>query len=265
MLLDKCPQVKGLILDMDGVLWHDSEPIGDLPEIFSGIAEMGLKVVLVTNNATKSVDEYVTKLRAFGVEVDREQVITSAETTALYLQTHFPAGTSAYVIGTSSLKKTLQEKRLQIATEENFQSADVVVVGLDPNITYEKIRNAGLLVRSGAAFIATNTDATLPTPNGLYPGTGAMVAAISTVSGRDPLVIGKPFTAMFEEAFKVLGIRPNQTLGIGDRLETDVISAQNAGCLSALVLSGVTTAEQAASWRPEPDLIAQDLTTLLYD
>ncbi|MGV8050452.1 MAG: HAD-IIA family hydrolase [Anaerolineaceae bacterium] len=265
MLLDKCPQVKGLILDMDGVLWHDSEPIGDLPEIFSGITMMGLKVVFVTNNATKSVDEYVVKLRTFGVKVDREQVITSAETTALYLQTHFPAGASAYVIGTSSLKETLQDKQLQIVTEENFQSADVVVVGLDPNITYEKIRNAGLLVRSGAAFIATNTDATLPTPNGLYPGTGAMVAAISTVSGRDPLVIGKPFTAMFEEAFKVLGIRPNQTLGIGDRLETDVISAQNAGCLSALVLSGVTTAEQATSWKPEPDLIAQDLTTLLYD
>ncbi|MFZ3150406.1 MAG: HAD-IIA family hydrolase [Anaerolineaceae bacterium] len=265
MLTDKYPQVKGLILDMDGVLWHDSNPIGDLPEIFSGIAAMGLKVVLATNNATKSVEEYLTKLRAFGVEVDREQIITSAETTALYLQTHFPAGTTAYVIGTSSLKKTLQSKRLQIATEENCQSADVVVVGLDPNITYDKIRNAGLLVRSGAAFIATNTDATLPTPNGLYPGAGVMVAAIRIASGREPLVIGKPFTAMYEQAFKLLGIRPDQTLGIGDRLETDIISAQNAGCLSALVLSGVTTAEQAASWKPEPDLIAQDLTALLYD
>ncbi|MFZ3070350.1 MAG: HAD-IIA family hydrolase [Anaerolineaceae bacterium] len=264
MLIDKFPQVRGLILDMDGVVWHDSEPIGDLPEIFKGISDMDLKVVFATNNATKTVGEYQEKLLGFGVKIQPEQIITSAEAAANYLKAHFPQGSYVYVVGSPSLKRVILHKGFQVASEEDFQLANMVVVGLDTSITYDRIRNAALLVRSGAPFIATNADATYPTPQGLYPGAGTMVSAIATASGQEPLVIGKPFTAMYEHAFEVLGTTPEQTFGIGDRLETDVASAQSAGCLAGLVLSGVSTLEEASLWSPAPDLIAKDLSDLLY-
>ncbi len=263
MLTDRYPQIKGLILDMDGVLWHDSEPIGNLPKLFETLNQDGLKVVFATNNATRTIDEYLEKMANFGIQVNPNQIITSAETTAIYIVEKFEGKKSAYVVGTDSLKEILRSKGIEVVSEDNFRDANMVVVGMDIGINYEKIRNAALLVRAGAEFIATNTDATYPTPEGLFPGAGAMVAAIQTTSGRSPLIIGKPSTLMYEQAFRRLGTKPSETLGIGDRLETDIASAQSAGCLSGFVLSGVSTLEQLSGWTPKPDIIASDLTTII--
>lgn len=265
MLTDHYPQIRGLILDMDGVLWHDSEPIGNLPEVFSAISKMGLKVSFATNNATKSVSEFQHKLLGFGVEVEPEQIITSANAALRYISSNCPPASRVYVLGSSSLGEQVCNQGFTILDESDSTQADVVLVALDTHVNYHKLANAGMLIRAGAQFIATNTDATYPTPKGLMPGAGTMVAAVAAASGREPLVIGKPQTTMFEQAMDVMGTKPQETLCVGDRLETDVLGGQNAGCLTALVLGGVSTYEQALTWLPQPTIIAKDLSSLLHD
>jgi len=264
LLTDRFPELKGLILDMDGVLWKDSKPIGDLPYIFKGISDLGLKVVFATNNATKSIEEYQQKLASFGVQVEPEQIITSAIAAAKYLQQHYPSGIWVYVVGSASLKDTIHQHGFQVCDDAERNSAQIVLVAMDTSLTYEKIRNAATQIHQGADFIATNMDATFPTPQGLLPGAGACVAAIATAAEKQPLLIGKPQTLMYELAFQTLGLAPHEVMAIGDRLETDIAGAQKAGCLAGLVLSGVTDETKAHRWQPKPDLIAKDLTELVY-
>ena len=264
MLTDRFPKLKGLILDMDGVLWKDSKPIGDLPYIFKGISDLGLKVVFATNNATKSIEEYQQKLASFGVQVEPEQIITSAIAAAKYLQQHYSSGSWVYVVGSASLKDMIHKHSFQVCDDAGRNSAQVVLVAMDTSLTYEKIRNAATQIRQGADFIATNMDATFPTQQGLLPGAGACVAAIATAAEKQPLLIGKPQTLMYELAFQTLGFAPHEVMAIGDRLETDIAGAQKAGCLAGLVLSGVTDVTKAHHWQPQPDLIARDLTELIY-
>jgi 4-nitrophenyl phosphatase len=265
MLTDHYPKIRGLILDMDGVLWHDKEPIGNLPEIFSGINRMGLKHTFATNNATRSISEIQHKLAGFGVTAQPEQIVTSAEAALRYISRHYPSLSRIYVVGTDSLREQVRGKGFIVLNEHEYTDANAVLVALDTQINYQKLADAALLIRSGAQFIATNTDATYPTPFGLLPGAGTLVAAVAAASGKEPLVIGKPQTTMFEQAMEIMGTQPHETLCVGDRLETDILGGQNAGCLTALVLGGVSTFEQAQTWQPQPTIIAKDLSSLLHD
>lgn len=250
---------------MDGVLWHDKESIGNLPEIFNVIAGMGLKVTFATNNATKNIDELLHKLAGFGVNAQAEQIVTSAIAALNHISRHYPPSSRIYVVGTDSLREQVREKGFFVLNEEDSSEARVVLVALDNHINYRKLASAGLLIRSGAQFIATNTDTTYPTPHGLLPGAGTIVAAVSAASGQEPLVIGKPQPTLFKQAMEIMGTQPDETLCVGDRLETDILGGQNAGCMTALVLSGASTPEQAQVWRPRPTIIAKDLSSLLYD
>jgi 4-nitrophenyl phosphatase len=252
-------QVRGMILDMDGVLWRDMTPIGNLPLIFAEIRRRGWSVILATNNATLSIDQYIEKLAGFGVYLERWQIINSPQATADYLRQRYPKGGPVYVVGEQGLKIELAEQGFY----ESEQDPLAVVVGLDRTITYEKLKKAGLLVRSGVSFIATNTDKTLPTPEGLIPGAGVIVGAVQIASDINPVIIGKPGPDMYRLALQRIGLTPEQVLVVGDRLETDIVGAQRLKCMTALVLSGVSTAEQARTWRPEPDCIVEDLNTLL--
>ena len=250
---------------MDGVLWHDSEPIGNLPEVFSAISRMGLKVAFATNNATKSVSEFQHKLSRFGVQVKPEQIVTSANAALRFISTHYAPASRVYVLGSNSLREQVHQKGFTVLDDQEPAVADVVLVALDTEVNYQKLANAGFLIRNGAQFIATNTDATYPTPKGLMPGAGTIVAAVAAASGQEPLVIGKPQPTMFHQAMEIMGAQPNETLCVGDRLETDVLGGQNAGCPTALVLGGVSTLEQAQAWQPQPTIIAKDLSSLIND
>jgi len=265
MLKDHYPQIRGLILDMDGVLWHDNEPIGNLPDVFSLIQDMGLQVTFATNNATKSITEFQMKLSSFGVSVSSNQIVTSADAALHHICNHFAHGSRVYVVGSESLKAQVREKGLTALEENDSTHADVVLVALDTHINYQKLANAATLIRSGARFIATNTDTTYPGPHGFLPGAGTIVAAVAAASGAEPLVIGKPQPAMFEQAMERMGTQPQETLCIGDRLETDILGGQNAGCLTGLVLGGISSLEQAKNWQPQPTIIAKDLSSLLHD
>lgn len=251
--------IRGLILDMDGVLWKDHEPIGDLQAIFQTIKDLGWIPVLATNNATRTVEEYQEKVKGFGIELELWQFVNAAHATLSYLRQTYPGGGPIYLIGSPALRKTLEEGGYFHAEKDTL----AVVAGMDRNITYEKLRNATLLIRSGLPFIGTNPDKSFPTPEGLTPGTGAILAAIQAASDQEPIICGKPSPEMYRVAMERMHTAPAETLVIGDRAETDISGAQAIGCRCALVLSGVTTAKQAKAWKPAPDMIATDLSQVL--
>lgn len=255
--------IKALILDMDGVIWKADTPIGDLPAIFKRIRERGLKFMFATNNGTKTPEEYKNKLSEFGVEIESSQVVTSALGIAFMLSQKYPHGTKVFMIGEEGIKNALTEKGFEIVRIENAEEAKAVVMGIDRGINFQKIAEATLLVRAGRPFYTTNMDRTFPTPRGEIPGSGAWVSIIQTATGIEPIVAGKPFPYLMELSLERLGTKKEETLVVGDRLETDIVAGQAVGCSTALVLSGVSKKEEAEKWRPKIDLIAKDLAELV--
>ncbi len=252
-------KIHGLILDMDGVLWRDSSQIGNLAQIFETIRNKGYQFIMVTNNASRSSQQYVEKLAGFGVHIDPWQVISSAVATANYLRNRFPGGGKVFTIGEKSLSDILSENGFDQGKENPL----AVVVALDRSINYEKLTEATLLLRRGIPFIGTNPDQSYPIPEGQAPGAGALLAALEAASGVSPTIIGKPKPQIFMLAMERLGTSPEETLVVGDRLETDILGAQNIGCPSALVLTGVSTYQEYKKWSPPPDMVVDDLSHLI--
>jgi 4-nitrophenyl phosphatase len=244
---------------MDGVLWRADDPIGNLPEIFRRINQRGWQVTLATNNATLTIEQYIQKLRGFGVTLQPAQIVNSPQAVAYYLLHQYPGGGAVYLIGEDGLAQAITANGFQ----NREQDVLAVVVGMDRQVTYQKLTRATLLIRSGAQFLGTNPDRTFPTPEGLAPGNGAILAAIEAATDVQPLVLGKPAPEMYRVAMQRMGTTPENTLVVGDRLETDIIGAQQLGCRTGLVLSGVTTLAAAQAWKPAPDWIAKDLAELL--
>jgi 4-nitrophenyl phosphatase len=283
-MLDKLsPPVRGLILDMDGVLWKDDTPIGDLPAIFDRIQSRGLKVTLATNNASKTVNEYLEKLRGFGVTLEPWQIVNSSEATAQVLASLLlppnmissdlggvsrpkgvdKGGKAVFVIGENGIVSALRAKGFTPITDPNDETRPVAVISSwDRQLTFQKLRRATLHVRSGVPLYATNADRSFPTPDGLIPGAGSILAALETATDVKATVIGKPSPFMMVIAMERMGLTKDEVLVIGDRLETDIAGGQAVKAHTALVLSGVTTPEQAKAWKPKPDLIAKDLAEL---
>jgi 4-nitrophenyl phosphatase len=185
------PSIRGLILDMDGVLWKDSSPIGNLPIIFDNLRTQGLKVVLATNNATNTVGEYLDKIRHFGVDLEAWQIVTSAMASAHALLQAFPEKGSVFVVGENGLITELRDNGfIPIIDPANDAPVVAVIAGIDRTLNYEKLRRATFHIRAGTPFFGTNPDSTFPTPLGLVPGAGSIIAAIETASGVKPIMIG---------------------------------------------------------------------------
>jgi len=252
-------EIRALIIDMDGVLWKDSQPIGDLPAIFSEFAHRDLRVTLATNNATRTIQEYLEKLASLGVQLEPVNIVNSSQAVVHYLLKQFPSGGNVYVVGEDALVRSLAEAGYPY----NENDVVAVITSMDRQFTYQKMRQATILVRSGIPLIATNADKTFPTPQGLVPGAGAILVSIEAACGITANIIGKPSPEMYLIAMQRMQATPAETLVIGDRLETDIAGGQQLGCLTGLVLSGVTSPEEASSWRPAPTWIAPDLGALL--
>ena len=255
--------IKALILDMDGVLWKADAPIGDLPATFRRIRERGLKFVFATNNGTKTPEEYQQKLRDLGVEIESSQVVTSALGIAFLLAKTYPRGTKIFMIGGNGVRTALEEKGYEILPIERATEAQVFVMGIDREINFQKVAEAALLVRNGVPFYTTNDDKTFPTPRGEIPGSGAWLSIIITATGINPIIAGKPYPILMELALEKLGAQKDETLVVGDRLETDIAAGNAVGCPTALVLSGVSKREEAEKWTPKIDIIADDLASLI--
>ncbi len=250
--------IRHLIIDMDGVLYREDDPMPGLVDFFRFLRRHGIRFVLATNNSTRTPEQYVAKMARLGVHIAPTHLITSSLATAAFLGEIAPPGTPVYAVGQDGLTAALQEAGFVLDSHR----AEFVVVGLDTHLTYEKLKTATLLVRRGARFIGTNPDTTLPTPEGMAPGAGAILAAIQAATGVAPTIVGKPQPTMFHQAMARLGATPADTAALGDRLETDILAAQRTGVLSLLVLSGVTDRALLAESELQPDLVFQDITAL---
>ena len=262
----KTTAFRNLIIDMDGVLWRGDTPMPGLPDFFQALQDLQINFVLATNNATGIATQYAEKLQAYGVTVAAEAILTSAEATASYLQKRFPAGATAYVLGESGLRAAMQRNAFEVLSDEGFVDhdvrADVVVVGFTRYACYAQIASAAFLVNNGALFVGTNPDPTFPHEVGPLPGAGAFLAFIETATGCRPIIIGKPGSAIFEEALIRLGGTREETSMVGDRLETDIAGAHAAGLNSILLLSGVTSREKLAGSEVVPNLVFDDIREL---
>jgi len=252
--------IKAIISDMDGVLWRGIEPLPGLLPFFDFLQDQSLPFILATNNSRKTQDDYIHKLSGLGVkDIQQHNIITSGTATASYLQTQYPAGTKLYVVGGDGLKQTLVHAGYVLVEED----AEVVVCGIDFELTYNKMRTATLHIRKGAAFVGTNPDSSFPSPAGLVPGAGSILALLESASEVAPTIIGKPARAMFESALQTLGTDPSETLMIGDRIGTDIQGAQAVGIQTALVLTGVETPDSITKSEIQPDVIFAGLPELI--
>lgn len=257
--MQRLADIDGLVIDMDGVLYRGSSPLPGLADLFAFMRQKPLPFVLATNNATLSGRSFADKLGRMGVEVSPQEILTSAQASALYIRKQVPPGTKVYVVGEEGLSESLR----QVGLTPTRGKADWVVAGLDRRLTYAKIRRASRLIRAGATFVGTNPDLTYPTEKYIDPGAGTVLTAIEVASGQAPIVIGKPETEMFKVALEQMGTEPRRTASLGDRLDTDVLGAQRAGMFNILVLTGVTTREMLAGSEVQPDLVFEGLPELL--
>ncbi|MFN3919335.1 MAG: HAD-IIA family hydrolase [Methylohalobius sp.] len=261
--LENLANARALIIDMDGVLWQGSKPLPGLKEFFAVLRARAIPFLLMTNNASATPQSYVAKLERMGVEVRLEEVLTSGIATAWYLaESYDPKSTRVYAIGEEGLLCPLREAGFILTKShketEDFR-ADVVVVGKDETLTWDKLATATLNINAGAAFFGTNADTTFPTEIGTTHGNGAILAALTAATGVYPVVIGKPEPILYQQALFRLGVEPHQVVAIGDRLETDILGAVRAGIPSLLVLSGVSREEDLANIDYRPDWVLPDI------
>ncbi|MGR8980406.1 MAG: HAD-IIA family hydrolase [Gammaproteobacteria bacterium] len=274
--MEPLKNIRALIIDMDGVLWHGERPQPGLISFFHTLRDHQIRFILATNNASSTQDQYVLKLAKMGIAVDQDEILTSAMATALYLAEHMdPATTRVFVVGEEGAKKPLIERGFTLTglyevynPKTPHKGADVVVCGKDQTLTWDKLATATLNIRAGAKFIGTNADTTLPTEHGITHGNGAILAALETATGVSPVIIGKPEPIMYRQAMSILGAKTCETVAIGDRLETDILGAVRAGIRSIMVLSGISTEEdiKTAGYRPTwvlPDI--QSVTEALQE
>ncbi len=247
--------IKGLILDMDGVLWHGEDPMEGLLPFFDVLNEKGIHYVMATNNPSRQPEGFAEKARAFGIKIDPQDIISSLVATGHYLQKHFPQGTRVHVIGEPALKDRVKAAGYELADE----NVEVVVAALERKLTYETIKRGALLIRRGATFLGTNADPSYPTEEGFVPGSGMMVTALSVSSDTKPIIMGKPERPIFDLALERLGLPPHQVASVGDRLDTDILGGQRAGLHTVLLMTGIASEKDLATSEVIPTWIFQGL------
>ncbi|KAL3820851.1 hypothetical protein ACJIZ3_006756 [Penstemon smallii] len=253
--------VDAFLFDCDGVIWKGDSLIDGVPETLEKLRSMGKKLVFVTNNSRKSRKQYAKKFNSLGISVSEDEIFSSSYAAAMYLKVNdFPKEKKVYVIGEEGISEELalagftslggtEDGKKTIDLRPNFlvehdKSVGAVVVGLDQYINYYKLQYGTLCIREnpGCLFIATNRDAVGHMTNlQEWPGAGCMVAAICGSTQKEPIVVGKPSTFLMEFLLQKFNIPTSRMCMVGDRLDTDILFGQNAGCRTLLVLSGVTS------------------------
>jgi 4-nitrophenyl phosphatase len=255
---------RGFILDMDGVIYINQDPIQDAVSFIVQLRNMNRRVLFLTNNSSMTRSQYRKKLSGMGIDSGLDEIMTSATATASFLNENYrPEGASVFMIGGEGLREELGIIGLRVLEGEEARRADYVVVGWDTDLSYDKLKIACLALHAGAVFVGTNPDATFPTPDGLWPGAGAILAAVERSAGREALVVGKPNVYMMQLALSMVGGKADDTLMIGDRLETDILGGWRVGLDTCLVLTGVSKREDIQGYHPQPDIVVENLMELL--
>ena len=255
----------GLLVDLDGVVWIGREPVPGSPEALRALLEAGKRIVFVTNNPGRPPAAYAERLRVLGVEIGEEQVVTAGMVAArLAGEAALAAGGAgtAFVIGADPLKEMVVATGARVVEGEEAWEADVVVVSGHRGFDYAELLAAKRALDRGAALFATSHDPTMPYPGGELPGTGAILAAVETATGRQAEIAGKPERHLFEMAREALGDAERVAM-VGDRSSSDIDGGRAAGLETILVLSGTTSREEAAAADPAPDFVLGDLSGLL--
>jgi glycerol-1-phosphatase len=254
---------RGLLFDCDGVLYLRDQVVPAAPAALTGIRRLGARVVFVTNNSAVAPRQVADKLTRLGIEADPVEVVTSALATVRMLGgDERVAGTRILVVGGPGLTEALAAAGAHVlGPEDDWRAATIVVVGFDPELTYDKVRRASLAIAAGARFVGSNPDASLPSPDGPWPGAGATLALLQTATDRVPEVAGKPQPALLEAAAANAGDGPY--LMVGDRADTDLAGATRLGWDTVLVLTGVTRLADLPDLPDQPTWVLCDLAGLL--
>lgn len=250
-------EIKYWLLDMDGVLVHEQEPIPGAPGFINRLKELGIPFMVLTNSSIYSRRDLSARLARTGLDVPEGSIWTSAMATATFLDTQRPGG-SAFVVGEPGLATALHEFGYTIDEVD----PDYVVLGETRTYSFERITQAIRLIMNGARFIATNPDNVGPAPGGVLPATGSVAALISRAAGVEPYFVGKPNPLMMRSALNSLNAHSEETAMVGDRMDTDVVSGIEAGLKTVLVLSGVTSREEAERYPYLPSRIVDSVADL---
>jgi HAD superfamily hydrolase (TIGR01450 family) len=263
----------GFLVDLDGVVWIGRDPIPGSPEALQALLEQGKEICFVTNNPSRPPERYAERLREMGVEIGPERIVTAGMVAARLAGEAASGG--AFVIGASALKEMVAAAGPALLEGEAGREAGVVVVSGHRGFDYEELLTAKLALDNGAALVATSHDPTMPMPGGDWPGTGAILAAVETASGRRAEIGGKPEHHLFEMALERLGRgsfrageaskepRDLRVAMVGDRIASDIDGGRAAGLATVLVLSGASTRADAEAAEPPPDHVVENLAALL--
>lgn len=248
------------VLDMDGTFYLGERILPGALDFIRKAEKSGKRYLFFTNNSSKSPKLYMEKLARMGCEIERDQIMTSGDVTIGYLKARRP-GKSVYLLGTPALRESFAEAGIPLA-EENADPGkppDIVVVGFDTTLTYERLERACRFIRNGAEFLATHLDINCPTEDGFIPDCGSICAAISLSTGKKPKFLGKPFPETVDMVLRASGGKRERTAFVGDRLYTDVATGVKNGARGLLVLTGETRREDVENSEIKPDGIYESL------
>ncbi len=244
---------RGAIVDVDGTLVRANDPIPGGETGIRTLRENGIDPLLFSNNPTKPPEHYVERLGAHDIDIDAEQVLTSALVTAEFLEAEY-ATHDLFVVGERYLRDLLRERGF--AVQDDPDAGEVVVASIDREFDYEELTRALWALEDGAIFVGTDPDVTIPASERLVPGSGAILNAIAGVAGRDPdHVLGKPAPEAGATALDRLGVPAEECLVVGDRLDTDIALGEEIGATTVLVHSGVTTPDDLEASGVRPDFV----------
>ena len=247
------------LFDMDGTIYLGNQVFPGTVPLFTEIRRRGARYMLVTNNSSRSRETYVEKVRKMGIEAAEEDFYTSVDAAIAYLKEHFPKAL-VYVQATKACVEQLQDAGIWV-TEEFDRHADVVLVGFDTELTFEKLnRTSEMLTGFKGAYLATNPDLSCPTEYGYVPDCGSMCIGLRNATGLEPFVIGKPEPTMLEMAVKLAGLQKEDAVMVGDRLYTDIASGVNAGIDTICVLSGEAKLDEILAYDKKPRWVFRDVS-----
>jgi glycerol 3-phosphatase-2 len=248
-----------LFLDLDGVIYRGDESVQGAAEAVRRARHDAIRILFLTNNSARTPEQVVQKLERVGVQASADEILTSGAATAAMLASEGSAGQDVFVIGERGVREALEAVGMRLV-DGDVDRADTVVVGWDRSVDYAKLRTAALLIQRGARLIATNADPNYPAPDGLWPGAGSILAAVTTATGARPLVVGKPAQPLFRAAAERTGAR--NPLVVGDRLDTDVGGAAAMGWDSLFVMTGAHGPSDLIHAAPLPTYAVGDLSAL---
>lgn len=258
--------VRTFVFDLDGVVYRGEQPLPGAVDTIKILRQLGHQVYFLTNNSTQTRTTYALKLRGMGIEADEGCIMTSSYATALYLNEIGARGASVYVVGEGGLDEEISAIGMKLVRNGASDRAEYVIVGLDRDFCYDTLVTAQQSILHGARFIATNRDGTYPLENDVViPGGGTMVAAIEAATGVKPLLIGKPEIYAVRKVLDLAHASPEESVVVGDRLDTDILAGKRIGATTVLVLTGVTTRAdlESAPEEMQPDIVVDILPQML--